>query len=145
MEDKTLKNIKMYVIGDKAILSIYEKTHYLVDLDSFLMTKDKFYETQDGIIVPFDSSFWFHSYKILDDKVLFHIDVASKENYLSLNGSIDKTGKVSNWFTMGECEIYLNDSLITNTNEIVVNCFDVVSKRYIDDQERYLFERKVLQ
>ena len=145
MEDKTLKNIKMYVIGDKAILSIYEKTHYLVDLDSFLMTKDKFYETENGIIVPFDSSFGFHSYKILDEKVLFHADAVSNENYLSLNGSIDKTGKVSNWFTMGEYDIYLDDSLITNINDILTNCFRVISKHYIDDQERYFDERKVVQ
>ena len=92
---------KIYQIGDKAIVTI-ERRSFLVNLDEFLTKKNKFVSTEYGEVIPYGS--------------IMHIDDELK---LELKGTINKDGKIQNWFDVSGYEMYLSDDLLVNELSIL--------------------------
>lgn len=132
--DKNEEIIKIHNMKNKSIISTNYDNHYLVDFDkNFSYNKDE----------EFNKDFCFSSYEILGDcKVKFYIDVLFNDEYSYITGFINPDGKVSNYFYIDKYEIYLNDSYINKTEDILNECFRLIYLCYQDDDFGYTKEYK---
>lgn len=139
--DENVKHIKMLELGDKAILSVDDEHHFLINLTEFNNSKIKFYVTKEGQVIPSNYSIWFSSYKEEKTFIKFEIetqtDAADFEYFYSgykINGYIDKKGNVLNRFLVGQpnCsyEIYIPMQCCDNINLIVWWCMKAIVSYY---------------
>lgn len=110
---------KIYQIGDKAIVTI-ERRSFLVNLDEFLTKKNKFVSTEYGEVIPYGSIMHINNYEVKDDIIYFTRNVViDDELKLELKGTINKDGKIQNWFDVSGYEMYLSDDLLVNELSIL--------------------------
>lgn len=110
---------KIYQIGDKAIVTI-ERRSFLVNLDEFLTKKNKFVSTEYGEVIPYGSIMHINNYEVKDDIIYFTRNVViDDELRLELKGTINKDGKIQNWFDVSGYEMYLSDDLLVNELSIL--------------------------
>lgn len=128
------KILKIHNINDKAIISTNEYKHYLTDYNCNL---------SHNVNPEFNKDFYFSSYEILkDNKIKFYIDVLLNDEYSYISGFINSDGKVSNYFYVDKYELYLNDSYINKTEDILKECFKLVYLCYDDNDFSYTKEYK---
>ena len=100
---------KIYQIGDKAIVTI-ESRSFLVNLDEFLTKKNKIVSTEYGEVIPYGSIMCINNYEVKDDIIYFTRNVViDDELKFELRGTINKDGKIQNWFDVSGYEMYLSD------------------------------------
>lgn len=123
---------RIYQIGDKAIVTIKRRS-FLVNLDEFLTKKNKFISTEYGEVIPYGSIMRINNYEVKDDIIYFTRNVViDDELKLELKGTINKVGKIQNWFDVSGYEMYLSDDLLVNELSILKE--GVISLTwYIDD------------
>lgn len=110
---------KIYQIGDKAIVTI-ERRSFLVNLDEFLTKKNKFVSTEYGEVIPYGSIMHINNYEVKDDIIYFTRNVViDDELKLELKGTINKDGKIQNWFDVSGYEMHLSDDLLVNELSIL--------------------------
>lgn len=110
---------KIYQIGDKAIVTI-ESRSLLVNLDEFLTKKNKIVSTEYGEVIPYGSIMCINNYEVKDDIIYFTRNVViDDELKLELRGTINKDGKIQNWFDVSGYEMYLSDDLLVNELSIL--------------------------
>lgn len=110
---------KIYQIGDKAIVTI-ERRSFLVNLDEFLTKKNKCVSTEYGEVIPYGSIMCINNYEVKDDITYFTRNVViDDELKLELKGTINKDGKIQNWFDVSGYEMYLSDDLLVNELSIL--------------------------
>ena len=110
---------KIYQIGDKAIVTI-ERRSFLVNLDEFLTKKNKFVSTEYGEVIPYGSIMHINNYEVKNDIIYFTRNVViDDELKLELKGTINKDGKIQNWFDVSGYEMYLSDDLLVNELSIL--------------------------
>lgn len=110
---------KIYQIGDKAIVTI-ERRSFLVNLDEFLTKKNKFISTVYGEVIPYGSIMRINNYEVKDDIIYFTRNIViDDELKLELRGTINKDGKIQNWFDVSGYEMYLSDDLLVNELSIL--------------------------
>lgn len=110
---------KIYQICDKAIVTI-ESRSFLVNLDEFLTKKNKFISTEYGEVIPYGNITHINNYEVKDDIVYFTRNVViDDELKLELRGTINKDGKIQNWFDVSGYEMYLSDDLLVNELSIL--------------------------
>ena len=113
------KIYKIYQIGDKAIVTI-EGRSFLINLDEFLTKKNKFISTEYGEVIPYGSIMRINNYEVKDDIIYFTRNVViDDESKLELKGTINKDGKIQNWFDVSGYEMYLSDDLLVNELSIL--------------------------
>lgn len=113
------KIYKIYQIGDKAIVTI-EGRSFLINLDEFLTKKNKFISTEYGEVIPYGSIMRINNYEVKDDIIYFTRNVViDDELKLELKGTINKDGKIQNWFDVSGYEMYLSDDLLVNELSIL--------------------------
>lgn len=110
---------KIYQIGDKAIVTI-ESRSFLVNLDEFLTKKNKIVSTEYGEVIPYGSIMCINNYEVKDDIIYFTRNVViDDELKFELRGTINKDGKIQNWFDVSGYEMYLSDDLLVNELSIL--------------------------
>ena len=146
MENKKNKNEKkvvlenIFIVGDKAIISIDDEHHYLVDFNKFVKAKEKFFLSEEGKIIPYDPLILFDSYNVINDdggvNFLMNCKVSGDSCYsiYSINGFLNKEGKVSNCFYVetpdDKYEIFISEERSQNGNTIVYECFEAIRNYY---------------
>ena len=122
----------IYQIGDKAIILI-NGCNYLVNLNKFLSSKKMFFKADHGNIIPKGYILRINNYSIRDDVVYFERNIIVSDGLeLTLTGTIDKNGKILNWFNINEYKMYLSDDLIADEASIInEGVIPLIS--YIDD------------